>query len=65
MLVVSECAAALPMVDRVGLVTGDFRVLGGEGEADLPEKKRQTLWLSLGMELGALDSAVSPHVISS
>lgn len=33
------CAAALPMVERVGLVTGDLRVLGGEGEADLPEKK--------------------------
>lgn len=36
---VSKCAAALPMVERVGLVTGDFEVLGGEGEADLPEKK--------------------------
>lgn len=45
----SESAAALPMVERVGLVTGDFGVLGGEGEADLPEKKRQTLWLSIGV----------------
>lgn len=36
---VSECAAALPMVERVGLVAGDLRVLGGEGVADLPEKK--------------------------
>lgn len=39
--VVSKCAAALPMVERVGLVTGDFRVLGGEGEADLPGKKKK------------------------
>lgn len=39
MLVMSECAAALPILERVGLVTGDFGVLGGEGEADLPEKK--------------------------
>lgn len=30
MLVVSECAAALPIVERVGLVTGDLGVLGGE-----------------------------------
>ena len=39
MLVVWGCAAVLPMVERVGLVTGDFGVLRGEGEADLPEKK--------------------------
>lgn len=63
MLVVSGCAAALPMVERVGLVTGDLGVLGGEGEADLPGKKRQTLWLSIGTELGALRSTVSTHAI--
>lgn len=48
MLVVSECAAALPMVERVGLVTGDFGVLGGEGEADLPEKKDRPCGYQLG-----------------
>lgn len=35
----SECSAALPMEERVGLVTLDFGVLGGEGGADLPGKK--------------------------
>lgn len=39
MLVMSECAASLPILERVGLVTGDLAVLGGEVEADLPEKK--------------------------
>lgn len=63
MLVVSECAAALPIVERVGLVTGDLGVLGGEGEADFPKKERQTLWLSIGMELGALHSTVSTHAV--
>lgn len=48
MLVVSECAAALPMVERVGLVTGDFGVLGGEGEADLPEKKDRPCGYQMG-----------------
>ncbi len=47
-LVVSGCAAALPMVERVGLVTGDFGVLGGEGEADLPEKKDRPCGYQLG-----------------
>lgn len=49
MLVVSECAAALPMVERVGLVTGDFGVLGGEGEADLPGKKDRPHGYQLGL----------------
>lgn len=49
MLVVSECAAALPMVERVGLVTGDFGVLGGEGEADLPEKKDSSYRFEWGL----------------
>ena len=44
----SECAAALPMVERVGLVTGDFGMLGGEGEADLPEKKDRPCSYQLG-----------------
>lgn len=35
----SECSATLPMEERVGLVTLDFGVLGGEGGADLPGKK--------------------------
>lgn len=51
MLVVWGCAAALPILERVGLVTGGFVVLGGEGGADLPGKKRQRL-LSSGLELG-------------
>lgn len=63
MLVVSECSAALPIVERVGLVTGDLGVLGGEGEADFPKKERQTLWLSIGMGLGALHSTVSTHAV--
>lgn len=37
----SECAASLPIVERVGLVTLDFGVLGGEGEADFSEKKEK------------------------
>lgn len=48
MLVVSERVAALPIVERVGLVTGDFRVLGGEGGADLPEKKDRPCGYQLG-----------------
>lgn len=50
MLVVWGCAAALPILERVGLVTGGFVVLGGEGGADLPGKKRQRL--SSESELG-------------
>lgn len=48
MLVMSEWAAPLPMVERVGLVTGSFGVLGGEGEADLPEKKDRPCGYQLG-----------------
>lgn len=61
-LVVSECAAvALPMVERVGLVTGDFGVLGGEGEADLPGKKDRACGYQLKQSSGALHSTVSKH----
>lgn len=58
MLVVCGCAAALPILERAGLVTGGFVVLGGEGGADLPGKKRQRL--SSGSEL---HSTVSTHAI--
>ena len=64
MLVVSVCAAALPMVERVGLVTGDLGVLGGVGEADLPEKKDKPCDYQLGLEPGALASTVSTHAIT-
>lgn len=65
MRAVSECAAALPMVERVGLVTGDLRVLGGVGEADLPEKKDRPRGYQLGQEPGALRSTVSTNIIFS
>lgn len=48
-----ECAAALPMAERVGLALGDFVVLGGEGEADLPEKKDRSHGYQSGEGLGS------------
>lgn len=43
----SECITALPMVERVVLVTGDFGVLGGEGDVDLPANKDRLLLLNV------------------
>lgn len=51
----SQQGAALPIVERVGLVTRDFGTLAGVREADLPEKKNkiQTLrLLSVNHSLG-------------
>lgn len=47
------------MLERVGLVTGDLGVLGGEGEADLPEKEDRPCGYPIGTALGALRSTVS------
>lgn len=61
MLVVWGCAAALPILERVGLVTGGFVVLGGEGGADLPGKRDSGYHLD--QSSGALHSTVSTHAI--
>lgn len=43
--VVSGVFFALPMLCRVGLVMGDFDVLGGEWGADWPGKKKQAVMI--------------------